>query len=174
MVLASMLLSDWVSFVTCWCGHAAVRHSLHKDNITPGTTSPVYSSCAECEECKQFYPDTAEDRAKLQQALGIVREANEVKEWAENAKNETMASAVQPTPHGTGRAITPLVIDDLEERRRFGTAKYGEELTAFNGRDALQDAYQEALDLTVYLRQAIEEYDQNLAEAQRAIKDQRE
>lgn len=28
---------------------------------------------------------------------------------------------------------------------------------AHNGRDALVDAYQEALDLTMYLRQAIEE-----------------
>ena len=165
MVLAGMLLSDWVSFVTCWCGHMANRHSLHRES-----DSPIWGSCAECEDCKNFYPESGEDRDKLVEALGIVREANEVKEWAENALAEsnetqgeamdkTMAAATQVTPHGTGRKITPLVIADLEERRRFGTAKYGEELTAFNERDALQDAYQEALDLVVYLRQAIEERD---------------
>ena len=151
MVLAGMLLSDWVSFVICWCGHMAVKHSLHKDNIAPGTTNPVYGSCSECEECKQFYPEDGEDRDRLVAALGIDKE------------NETIASARQPAPRGTGRTITPLVMADLEERREFGKAKYGEELTAFNGRDPLQDAYQEALDLTVYLRQAIEERDQGFA-----------
>jgi hypothetical protein len=32
-------------------------------------------------------------------------------------------------------------------------------LQAFNGRDALRDAYEEALDLACYLRQAIAERD---------------
>lgn len=39
----------------------------------------------------------------------------------------------------------------------MGRARYGTPLQAGNGRDALVDAYQEALDLCVYLRQAIEE-----------------
>lgn len=67
------------------------------------------------------------------------------------------ATTVQPTPRGTGREITPLVIADLEARSRIGAEKYGEPLTAHNGRDPLVDAYQEALDLVQYLRQAIEE-----------------
>lgn len=45
----------------------------------------------------------------------------------------------------------------MEERERFGILKYGTPVQAGNGRDALVDAYQEALDLCVYLRQAIEE-----------------
>ena len=152
MVLNGMLLSDWISFVTCWCGHMANRHSLHRES-----DSTIWGSCAECEECKQFYPEDGEDRDKLRVALGMVM--SEGSEIREKMLDETIASARQSAPHGTGRAITPLVIADLEERRRFGTAKYGEELTAFNERDALQDAYQEALDLVVYLRQAIEERD---------------
>ena len=36
-------------------------------------------------------------------------------------------------------------------------AEYGEPLTTGNGRDALRDAYEEALDLCLYLRQALEE-----------------
>ncbi len=80
-----------------------------------------------------------------------------------------LASGRQPMPHGTGREITPLVIADMEERREFGKAKYGEGLTAFNGRDALQDLYQELLDAVVYVRQAIEERDVQLERDQKAL-----
>lgn len=38
-----------------------------------------------------------------------------------------------------------------------GRSKYGTPLQANNGRDPLVDAYQESLDLCVYLRQAIAE-----------------
>lgn len=50
-----------------------------------------------------------------------------------------------------------LVVQDMEERRKHGIEKYGKPVQPFNGRDPLIDAYQEALDLCVYLRQAIEE-----------------
>lgn len=45
----------------------------------------------------------------------------------------------------------------MQERDRIGRERYGTPLQAHNGRDALVDAYQEALDLVVYLRQAIAE-----------------
>jgi len=54
-------------------------------------------------------------------------------------------------------AVWSLVISDMQARDREGRRKYGTPLQTFNGRDALVDAYQEALDLVVYLRQAIEE-----------------
>lgn len=50
-----------------------------------------------------------------------------------------------------------LVLLDMIERVKKGIEKYGEPLKTHNGRDALWDAYEEALDLTLYLRQAIEE-----------------
>lgn len=53
--------------------------------------------------------------------------------------------------------IVDLVIDDLIDRKAVGIERYGTPLQASNGRDALLDAYQEALDLCCYLRQAIEE-----------------
>lgn len=53
--------------------------------------------------------------------------------------------------------IVDLVVSDLAERKRVGVERYGMALRAHNGRDALQDAYEEAMDLCVYLRQAIEE-----------------
>ena len=56
-------------------------------------------------------------------------------------------------------AVWDLVKEDMNKRDRLGEYKYGTRLQPFNGRDALVDAYQEALDLTVYLRQAIYERD---------------
>lgn len=68
------------------------------------------------------------------------------------------ASAQQPPTKGR-LAVLPLVMRDLEARAVAGLAKYGRPLEANNGRDALLDAYQEALDLACYLRQAIAERD---------------
>jgi len=73
------------------------------------------------------------------------------------------AAAEQVTPHGSGTPIVDLVKLDLETRAVAGEPKYRERLKANNGRDALLDAYQEGLDLVMYLRQLIEE--RRLAEA---------
>jgi len=50
-----------------------------------------------------------------------------------------------------------LVRKDMADRDTFGRQKYGTPLQPFNGRNALKDAYEEVLDLAVYLRQAIYE-----------------
>ena len=66
----------------------------------------------------------------------------------------------QPSPADSPHpAVWPLVIADMAERDRLGRARYGTPLRPHNGRDALVDAYQEALDLCAYLRQAIYERD---------------
>lgn len=70
------------------------------------------------------------------------------------------AIADQPPPQPTsGPSILTLVRQDLVERERVGIERYGVPLQAHNGRDALVDAYQEALDLAAYLRQALAERD---------------
>lgn len=69
------------------------------------------------------------------------------------------ATSKQPTPHGSGSDIARLVQSDIESRAIIGERKYGERLKPHNGRDALTDAYQEALDLCNYLRQSIYERD---------------
>jgi len=51
-------------------------------------------------------------------------------------------------------AVSDLVIADMRERDAIGTR-----LQPHNGRDVLKDAYQQALDLAAYLRQAIFERD---------------
>lgn len=55
--------------------------------------------------------------------------------------------------------IHDLVADDLYARLDVGIKTYGTPLQPHNGRDALQDAYEEALDLACYLRQAMFERD---------------
>lgn len=70
---------------------------------------------------------------------------------------EDAANAKQPTPKGSGNPILGMVLADLTNRALEGKEKYGEPLLAHNGRNPLWDAYQEALDLAMYLRQAIEE-----------------
>jgi hypothetical protein len=66
----------------------------------------------------------------------------------------------QPLPVVNGRDdIQTMVIADIEARRQVGIQRYGTALQAHNGRDMLRDAYEEALDLAVYLRGVIEERD---------------
>jgi hypothetical protein len=52
-----------------------------------------------------------------------------------------------------------LVIKDMDARDTVGLMKYGTRLRPHNGRDMLRDAYEEALDLAVYLRGVIFERD---------------
>lgn len=63
-----------------------------------------------------------------------------------------------PTPNNN-RPIVDQLIEKLLERKRIGIERYGVALQMDNGRDALADALDEALDLTVYLMQAIAERD---------------
>ncbi len=66
----------------------------------------------------------------------------------------------QPVPVKNDKPeVWPLVLADMGARHDFGRKKYGVGLQPHNGRDALRDAYEEALDLCVYLRQAMYERD---------------
>lgn len=61
-----------------------------------------------------------------------------------------------PDPKATGPDCWELVFADMQERREYGMREYGTPLRPDNLRDPLLDAYQEALDLVVYLRTEIE------------------
>jgi hypothetical protein len=67
---------------------------------------------------------------------------------------------VQPDPVPNNHpSAHDLLIAEVGRRKAFGLAKYGTTLQAFNGRDPLKDALDEAIDLCVYLITAIEERD---------------
>lgn len=64
----------------------------------------------------------------------------------------------EPAPIKNGKpSIHDLVIKDMQSRKEMGLAKYGTILQAGNGRNALKDAYEEVLDLAMYLKQKLEE-----------------
>lgn len=83
--------------------------------------------------------------------------------YYDSSKIVPSPSLTQPQPPPTDSehpAVWPLVFHDMLSRHAEGERKYGKPLRPHNGRDALTDAYQEALDLAVYLRQAIFERDE--------------
>jgi hypothetical protein len=69
----------------------------------------------------------------------------------------TLNSPEPPPKPNDGTPIWRLVMSDMEQRDKDGTAKYGTPLQTFNGRKPLVDLYQEMLDACVYIRQEIEE-----------------
>jgi hypothetical protein len=73
---------------------------------------------------------------------------------------EALRPGDQPLPIANDRSdIQSMVIADITARRQVGIQRYGTALQAHNGRDMLRDAYEEALDLAIYLRGVIEERD---------------
>lgn len=75
-------------------------------------------------------------------------------------RSYTIPDAMQPAPVANDLpAVWGLVMKDMVDRDQLGRKRYGVPLQPHNGRDALKDAYEEALDLVVYLRQAIYERD---------------
>ncbi|MDP2275265.1 MAG: hypothetical protein Q8K32_31255 [Archangium sp.] len=76
-------------------------------------------------------------------------------------------NAPQPAPsRGEGDEVWPTIFAndalvlpdwlkvDMRARHEIGIAKYGTPLRVWNERDCVVDAYQEALDLAVYVQQA--------------------
>jgi hypothetical protein len=59
-----------------------------------------------------------------------------------------------PAPTYLPNIYIPEVAKDHESRIAFGEKKYGQRLKLNNGRDAIMDSYQEALDFLSYAMQA--------------------
>jgi hypothetical protein len=76
-------------------------------------------------------------------------------------KGHTDSTQPKPVRSEMSESVTDAVVADMVKRRETGVKKYSVELLTFNGRDALLEAYQESLDLTMYLKQALMERDAN-------------
>lgn len=59
----------------------------------------------------------------------------------------------QALPVEGKQPVQEILIKALAERRDYGIRKYGRPLETLNGRSALKDAWEEALDLLTYLTQ---------------------
>ncbi len=102
------------------------------------------------------------------QAIHILKEYNQ---WRRGAELEQLSPTVigkaidtllahaenhntpEPPPKKGKVVVMDEVIKDMKQRKADGIEKYGRPLETFNGRRALVDAYQEALDLCIYLKQ---------------------
>lgn len=109
--------------------------------------SPRDTHCFRCTAGTFVYPDNMSYAEALRQFELDV------------ADKESYVKPELPPTQNNNPAVWDLVVNDMLERDKEGRRKYGTPLQPHNGRDVLVDAYQEALDLAVYLRQAIYERD---------------
>ena len=65
------------------------------------------------------------------------------------------AAKNEPAPTRGNIEVLPEVMADFKARSEMGRDKYGTTLHTNNGRDAMNDAYQESIDLVMYLKQQI-------------------
>lgn len=83
----------------------------------------------------------------------------EIRRLRSSAPREVAGAKVgqeQPSPVPNDHPpVVPQVVADLEQRMALGIRRYGVALQPFNGRNMLLDAYDEALDLAVYLKGAL-------------------
>ncbi len=109
--------------------------------------------------------------------VGITTTATTSASSREMNRARQLALDPQPAPRGTGPEVLPLVLHDLEryEVGRDGheamrllqidlearvsakSAEYGTSLRVNNGRNPLIDAYQEAMDTVMFMRQHVTE-----------------
>lgn len=65
----------------------------------------------------------------------------------------SLTAAEQPTPQPGKQVVGDAVLVDIRQRMELGKQRYGTYLETHNGRDALQDAYDEKLDDVFYTKQ---------------------
>jgi len=104
----------------------------------------------QCSQCRREYQRALMERRRLRASAKHLPPARHF---------AAPAAAPQPPPEIGKDPVLPFVMLDLARRADMGKQKYATMLKTHNGRDALTDAYQEALDLCMYLRQAILERD---------------
>jgi len=117
---------------------------------------------------KDAYERKHEKLVSMREDLATIKD--EVLSMVGHVGKSDVATREKPTPDGSGTPLFRLVqedlaeiddsgqvVEDLERRAEVGRDKYGQYLRSDNGRDPAVDAYQEALDLLVYLRQMKEE-----------------
>jgi len=107
------------------------------------------------------WPETLKAHVDAKQKeLGLCGEviSTAIVEWLNLDYKQRPGDQPLPTKNDNP-SIQDLVIADMEARKAIGISRYGTTLKAHNGRDALLDAYQEALDLCNYLRQVMYERD---------------
>lgn len=73
------------------------------------------------------------------------------------ARPLTAAAPRLPQPTDKGEDVFDALLDDICGREALGFQIHGKPLLTFDGRDWLQEAYEEVLDTAVYLKAALME-----------------
>ena len=116
--------------------------------------SKVFTTQIECSRCHNKYEEEiiVEDVTKETIIHPICIHCGHSQEI-----KYTPSPEEQPNPiPNESKPVWEMVMDDMKERDNFGRKRYGTPLQVGNGRDFMEDAYQEALDLVVYLRGELE------------------
>lgn len=71
-------------------------------------------------------------------------------------------STDQQLPSGGQQEVQQALINVIAARRELGIRKYGQRVMTYNGRSALRDAWEEVIDLAVYLTQMMLEAGEKL------------
>jgi len=85
------------------------------------------------------------------------------KEYTEDSIPKRFIQEQRPPIPTNSKPVWDMVIEDMKARDNLGRERYGTPLQIDNGRDFLIDAYQESLDLVVYLRGEIEKRRNNVS-----------
>lgn len=145
------------------------RKLLRVENIGPDTPPQIelYNAIQRAEVLKG---QLAAERLQRRTQEALKDEAREQLAVAKEKLRRLEASRPeQPAPRpGEGDVMAELE-ERVRQRRERGLATYGIALQRFNGRDALEDAIDEALDMAAYLLQEQGERDQLQAELAAAI-----
>ncbi len=88
-------------------------------------------------------------------SLAARKAYNHAAEIVEGRLIMNRAATPEPLSRPGKENVLPAVINDFKTRDVVGRKKYGTTLQTHNGRDSLNDAYQEACDLVMYLKQAV-------------------
>lgn len=135
------------------CTHVGTGRTITKDN-SQGTVKE------QCGYCGELLQDRQPEVTSCKHETSIFTETMDGAKsyFCRNCGKSLPAEQPAPIPNAHP-ASWSLVIADMAQRDVFGAGKYNTRLQPHNGRDTLTDAYQEALDLAVYLRTAIFERD---------------
>jgi len=142
------------------CEQAAEHSKCRLDDIKHAEEDAI-NEMSEPNSFKKMLDEAFPDKLTVDsRAEDVIADFNNHWDLIQAKVAEISGSPVQheppPVPNDNPH-IADLVIQDIQEKKQMGIEKYGVPLQAGNGRNALVDAYQEALDMGQYLRQEIEE-----------------
>ncbi len=134
---------------------AAAKEGTKSNPVPCDTWSDAFAICREADRPMWVLVGDLEDLARVYPSGKAEEPLPEIAPELPPDDEHRRLSKPEPAPApNDSRPIWELVVEDMRARDQVGREKYGTPLQANNGRNPLIDAYQEALDLAVYLRQA--------------------